>query len=150
MTWGTVCQQVAPPPGFWMTATSAVITSWWRGSDRTRRRGEWDFSHLKGTPPIISRVLRLCFHMLRIHYCFCLIPSARHWQMKLKYAADTQQQTPRRLSTTVSLPQRVCKFLQGNALRAKKKKKTQQLSNVQPVKGGSGVKLGGEKHRLTN
>lgn len=75
-------------------------------------------------PPIISRlkgrVLRLYFHMLRIHYCFCLTPSARHWQMKLKYAADTQQQTPRLLSTTVSLPQRVCKFLQGNALRAKK------------------------------
>lgn len=77
-------------------------------------------------PPIIARlkgrVLRLCFHMLRIHYCFSLIPSERHWQMKLKYAADTQQQTPRLLSTTVSLPQRVCKFLRGNALRAKKKK----------------------------
>lgn len=94
-------------------------------------------------PPIIARlkgrVLRLCFHMLRIHYCFSLIPSERHWQMKLKYAADTQQQTPRLLSTTVSLPQRVCKFLRGNALRAKKKKKPkQQSSNVQPVKGESG------------
>lgn len=134
-----------PPPGVWMTATSAVITAWWRGSDRTRQRGEWDFSHLKGTPPppiiarLKGRVLRLCFHMLRIHYCFSLIPSERHWQMKLKYAADTQQQTPRLLSTTVSLPQRVCKFLRGNALRAKKKKKPkQQSSNVQPVKGESG------------
>lgn len=85
----------SPLLGFWMTATSAVIRAWWRGSDSTRQRGEWDFSHLKGppTPQIISvlkgRMLRLCFHRLRIHYCFSLIPSERNWQMKLKYAADT-------------------------------------------------------------
>lgn len=54
MTLGDVGNRLAtgppPPTGFRMTATSAVIRAWWRGSDRTRRRGEWDISHLKGPP----------------------------------------------------------------------------------------------------
>lgn len=95
VTRATICQQVAPRI---LDDSNLSCDHGLGGKDslvkglRHDQKGEWDFSHLKEIPPIISRlkgrVLRLCFYRLWIHYCFSFIPSERRWQMKFKYAAD--------------------------------------------------------------